>query len=181
VALSTEEQVHRSFHSALIDEADSILIDEARIPLVLAGAAGPEENLAQRADRVTRRLRRFAHFNLDEYGRNISLTDEGARVIESQLGCGNIYAEQNFELYTAINDAITLTTCCIGTSITSLRKKGSSRSMLSKGGSRPTAAGPPDCKPPLKPKSGWRSNSRAASSVALPCRISWPTTNTCAG
>jgi preprotein translocase subunit SecA len=106
VALSAGEQVHRPFHAALIDEADSILIDEARIPLVLAGGAGSEENVAQRADRVARRLHRFAHFNLDEYGRNISLTDEGARVIEAALGCGNIYDEEHFELYTAVNDAI---------------------------------------------------------------------------
>lgn len=106
VVLSSEEQVHRPFHAALIDEADSILIDEARIPLVLAGNAGVEENLAQRADRTARRMRRFAHYNLDEFGRNISLTDEGARVIETALRCGNIYAEENFELYTAINDAI---------------------------------------------------------------------------
>ena len=106
VALSTAEQVHRPFHAALIDEADSILIDEARIPLVLAGGAESEENLAQRADRAARFLRRFAHFNLDEFGRNISLSDEGARVIEGTLGCGNLYAEENFELYTAVNDAI---------------------------------------------------------------------------
>lgn len=106
VALSTEEQVHRPFHAALIDEADSILIDEARIPLVLAGSAGNDENLAQRVDRIARRLRRFVHFNLDEFGRNISLTDEGARVIERALGCDNIWAEENIELYTAVNDAI---------------------------------------------------------------------------
>jgi preprotein translocase subunit SecA len=106
VALSTEEQVHRPFHAALIDEVDSILIDEARIPLVLAGGVAYEENVAQRADRVARRLIRHVHFSLDEYGRNISLTDEGARVIESTLGCGNIYAAENFELYTAVNDAI---------------------------------------------------------------------------
>jgi preprotein translocase subunit SecA len=106
VALTTDSQVHRPFHAALIDEVDSILIDEARIPLVLAGGAGNEENLAQRADRVGRMLRRHVHFSLDEYGRNISLTDEGARVIEAVLGCGNLYAEENFELYTAINDAI---------------------------------------------------------------------------
>ncbi len=106
VALAVEAQVHRPFHAALIDEADSILIDEARIPLVLAGGAANEENLAQRADRVARLLRRHTHFNLDEFGRNISLSDEGARVVEAALGCGNIYAEENFELYTAVNDAI---------------------------------------------------------------------------
>jgi preprotein translocase subunit SecA len=106
VALTLDEQVHRPFHAALIDEADSILIDEARIPLVLAGGASVEEHAALRADRVARRLRRFTHFNIDEFGRNISLTDEGAHAIESLLGCRNIWAEENFELYTAVNDAI---------------------------------------------------------------------------
>lgn len=110
VALSPAEQVHRSldtkFHAALIDEADSILIDEARIPLVLAGGAGEEENLAYRADRLARTLRCHLHFQVDEYGRNISLTDEGIRSIEAALDCGNLYHERNLELYTAINDAI---------------------------------------------------------------------------
>jgi preprotein translocase subunit SecA len=106
VALSVDEQVHRPFHAALIDEVDSILIDEARIPLVLAGGAENEENTAERANRVARWMRRYVHFNLDEFGRNISLSDEGARVAENALGCGNLYAEENFELYTALIDAI---------------------------------------------------------------------------
>ncbi len=106
VALSPEEQVHRRFHAAVIDEVDSILIDEARIPLVLAGLAGSEENLAERADRVARLFGRHVHFSLDEYARNISLTDEGARIVEATLGCGNLYAPENFELYTALIDAI---------------------------------------------------------------------------
>ena len=82
-ALSVDEQVHRPFHAALIDEVDSILIDEARIPLVLAGGAENEEHTAERANRVARWMRRHVHFNLDEFGRNISLTDEGARVAEN--------------------------------------------------------------------------------------------------
>jgi preprotein translocase subunit SecA len=106
VALTPANQVHRPFNAALIDEVDSILIDEARIPLVLAGSAAGEEHLAQRADRVARLLQRHLHFRLDEFGRNISLTDEGARVIESRLACGNLYVAENFELYTAIIDAI---------------------------------------------------------------------------
>ena len=46
------------------------------------------------------------HFTLDEYGRNIALTDEGIRVVESALRCGNLFAESNLALYTAVHNAI---------------------------------------------------------------------------
>jgi preprotein translocase subunit SecA len=106
VALSTAGQVHRPFHAALVDEADSILIDEARIPLVLAGGIADEDNLAQRADRAARDLRLHFHFRLDEFARNISLTDEGIRLIEAAFHCENLFAEENLAIYTAVNDAI---------------------------------------------------------------------------
>jgi len=106
IAMSPAEQVHRPFHAALIDEADSILIDEARIPLILAGGEQDEETLARRAGPVARRLQLGTHFTLDEYGRNIALTDEGIRVVESALRCANIFAEPNLPLYTAVHNAI---------------------------------------------------------------------------
>jgi len=106
IALTPAGQVHRPLQAALIDEADSILIDEARIPLILAGGEENEETLARRVAPVARRLGRGAHFTLDEYGRNISLTDEGIRVVESALGCGNLYAESNLAVYTAVHNAI---------------------------------------------------------------------------
>jgi preprotein translocase subunit SecA len=56
IALSTDEQVHRPFPTAVIEEADSILIDEARIPLVIAGSADEAPRLAARANRVVRSL-----------------------------------------------------------------------------------------------------------------------------
>ena len=106
IALRPEEQVHRPFHAALIDEADSILIDEARIPLILAGGEENEETLARRADPVVRRLQPGTHFTLDEYGRNIALTDEGIRVVESALRSGNLFAEANLAVYTAVHNGI---------------------------------------------------------------------------
>ncbi|HEY2013131.1 MAG TPA: hypothetical protein VGH38_06485 [Bryobacteraceae bacterium] len=106
IALRQEEQAHRPFHAAVIDEADSILIDEARIPLVLAGGDVDEEVLARRADPVVRHFRNGVEFTLDEYGRNIALTDEGIRVFESALRCGNLFAESNLALYTAVHNAI---------------------------------------------------------------------------
>ena len=106
IALRLDEQVHRPFHAALIDEVDSILIDEARIPLILAGGEVDEEVLARLADPVARRFQIGVHFTLDEYGRNIALTDEGIRVAENALRCANLFAEANLPIYTAVHNAI---------------------------------------------------------------------------
>ena len=106
IALRLEDQVRRPFHAALIDEADSILIDEARIPLVLAGGTEGEEVLARRVDPIVRQFHRGLDFQLDEYGRNISLAEEGIRTLERVLRCGNLFAEANLALYTAIHNAI---------------------------------------------------------------------------
>jgi preprotein translocase subunit SecA len=106
MALHVEEQVHRPFSAAVIDEADSILIDEARIPLVIAGGENDEELLAHRADRVVRNLRRGMHFTIEQHFRNTSLTDEGIRAVEAELACGNLYAEENLALLSAVQDAL---------------------------------------------------------------------------
>jgi preprotein translocase subunit SecA len=106
LAMYPEEQVHRPFAVAVIDEADSILIDEARIPLVIAGGKEDQEPLAYRVDRVTRHLHRYHHFTLDEYERNIALTDAGIRAVENAFGCGNLFAEENLPLLTAVQDSL---------------------------------------------------------------------------
>ncbi len=107
IALDKSEQVHRPLHAAVVDEADSILIDEARIPLVLAGGEREDvQSLARRVDPVAREFQRGVHFTLDEFQRNIALTDLGIEVLESSLGCENLFAEENYALYNAANDAI---------------------------------------------------------------------------
>jgi preprotein translocase subunit SecA len=106
LAMYPEEQVHRPFAAALIDEADSILIDEARIPLVIAGGKEDQEPLAHRVDRLTRFFRRVKHYTLDEYARNIALTDAGIRAVETSFGCDNLFAEENLALLTAVQDSI---------------------------------------------------------------------------
>src|SRR5437879_4945790 len=106
LALFPENQVHRPFAVAVIDEADSILIDEARIPLVIAGGKSDEEPLAHRVDRLTRHFRRFSHFSVDEYGRNIALTDAGIQAVEDGFSCGNLFAEENLNLLTAVQDSL---------------------------------------------------------------------------
>jgi preprotein translocase subunit SecA len=106
LALHPREQVHRPFEVALIDEADSILIDEARIPLVIAGGKFAEEPLAYRVDRVARHFRRHQHYTLDEYGRNLALTDAGIRAVETSFGCSNLFDEENLALLTAVQDSL---------------------------------------------------------------------------
>ncbi len=106
LALYPEEQVHRAFAVAVIDEVDSILIDEARIPLVIAGGRADQEPLAYRVDRITRRFQRYQHFTLDEYGQNVALTDAGIHAVESAFGLANLFAEQNLPLLTAVQDSI---------------------------------------------------------------------------
>jgi preprotein translocase subunit SecA len=106
LALDPSEQVHRPFAAALIDEADSILIDEARIPLVIAGGKSELEPLAVRVDRLTRFFRRVKHYTIDEHGRNIALTDAGIRAVETSFGCRNLFAEENLALLTAVQDSV---------------------------------------------------------------------------
>src|SRR5581483_3583447 len=106
LALYPNEHVQRPFASAVIDEADSILTDEARIPLVIAGGEEAEEPLAYQVDRVTRFLRRGIHFTVDEYARNVALTDAGIRAVEAAFRCGNLFEERNLALLTAVQDSL---------------------------------------------------------------------------
>lgn len=106
LALFPGDQVHRPFAAALVDEADSILIDEARIPLVIAGDQGDTESLPYRVDEVTRHLRRFLHYTVDEGERNVVLTDEGARHIEETFRCGNLFEDANIALHAAVQDSL---------------------------------------------------------------------------
>jgi len=106
LALYPEHQVHRPFACAVVDEADSILIDEARIPLVIAGDAAEQASLAYRVDDVTRHFQRGRHFTVDEYARNVALTDAGIVVVERALRCGNLFEERNLQLLTAVQDSL---------------------------------------------------------------------------
>jgi preprotein translocase subunit SecA len=106
LALYPEHQVLRAFGVALVDEVDSILIDEARIPLVIAGGESDQAALAWQVDRVARTLRPHEHFVLDDYGRNITLTDPGIAVLERRFQCANLFLERNGDLLRAIQDSL---------------------------------------------------------------------------
>ena len=92
----TELKVQRPFQYAIIDEADSILIDEARIPLVIAGA-GEQGELTEtgKIARVAKSMQSGQHFTFDEYARNIILTGDGAAMIEQAMGIENVYDPDN--------------------------------------------------------------------------------------
>ena len=106
LCLETTAQVHRPFHLALVDEADSLLIDEARIPLVIAGKIDePEMNLPRLVE-AARRLERGVDFDLDEYARNIFLTERGAARAEALLHCENLFAAENVRLHAELRNAL---------------------------------------------------------------------------
>jgi preprotein translocase subunit SecA len=99
--------VQRDFNYALIDEADSILIDEARIPLVIAGGLRGEASAsAMRMAQLARALVTGVDYTKDEYARNVNLTPHGAARAEAWLRCSNLYDLENLPLLTALNHAI---------------------------------------------------------------------------
>ena len=99
-------QVHRPFHCALVDEADSILIDEARIPLVIAGHLDLPGIDLQRLSALARELGRGVHYDTDEYGRNIFLTDTGLHRAEAALRCGELHTAENVRLHAELRNAL---------------------------------------------------------------------------
>jgi preprotein translocase subunit SecA len=99
-------KVHRPFHYAIIDEADSILIDEARIPLVIATAADGNAPRAVKMSDLVRTLDPDIDLGFDSYSRNVYLTESGITAVEGALGCGNLYDEQNHELLQQLHYAL---------------------------------------------------------------------------
>ena len=106
LAFEVSEQVHRPFAVAVIDEADSILIDEARIPLVIAGGSIEDDGLALAADQVVRTLRPLVHYTVDTGAHNVALTDDGIAGVENAFRRGNLYEAPNLSLLSAVQDAV---------------------------------------------------------------------------
>ncbi|WP_308773898.1 preprotein translocase subunit SecA [uncultured Bilophila sp.] len=90
-----EQLVQRGHHYAIVDEVDSILIDEARTPLIISGASDESTDLYQKVDEVVRTLEKEKHYTVDEKGKTASLTDEGVLYVEEQLGVDNLYDTAN--------------------------------------------------------------------------------------
>ena len=91
MAYTADEMVQRPFFYCVIDEVDSILIDEARTPLIISGASeAPTEKYLQTAKLATS-LRREIHYDVDEKQQNVALTNEGVLFCEQALGIMDLY------------------------------------------------------------------------------------------
>lgn len=90
-----EQLVQRGHHFAIVDEVDSILIDEARTPLIISGASDEATDLYRRVDEVVCQLSADTDYTVDEKSRTANLTDEGVGKVERLLGIENLYDTAN--------------------------------------------------------------------------------------
>src|SRR5215470_910476 len=98
--------VHRPFNFAIVDEADSILIDEARVPLVIAGERPGSQTSLYRIAELIAALAQGRDWETDENDRIVSLTERGVDRLEAALGCGDLYAGENYLLLIEVNQAL---------------------------------------------------------------------------
>jgi preprotein translocase subunit SecA len=107
-----ERVVQRRDHPhafAIVDEVDSILIDEARTPLIISGPAEETEDIYRTFARIVPRLQRDQDFVIDIKHKTVSLTDSGADIVEQTLGIKNIYDPQNYRLTRFLDAALRAT------------------------------------------------------------------------
>ena len=93
-------------HFAIVDEVDSILVDEARTPLIISGPAEESTELYGKLDKLVGRLSAEKDFELDEQQHSVSLTEDGIRRCEELLNVENLYDETNMRLIHHINQAL---------------------------------------------------------------------------
>ena len=103
---SLEDYVQRDFNYAIVDEVDSILIDEARTPLIISGPAEESTQLYYILNQVAHQLKRDAHFTIDEKGRRVMVTEEGVARAEKLLNLENLYEPRHMEVLHHLNQAL---------------------------------------------------------------------------
>lgn len=101
LAYNVAHIVQRPFHMAIIDEADSIMIDNARVPLIVAGDTTNKITMDRHIYDLVSTLKENIHYNIDYYAKTIYLTDEGYNFFEKEIG-GNLYDSESLELLTII-------------------------------------------------------------------------------
>ncbi|MCA1989442.1 MAG: preprotein translocase subunit SecA, partial [Desulfarculus sp.] len=100
------EMVQRDFNFAIVDEVDSILIDEARTPLIISGPAEKSTRLYADVDKVIPRLRKDTDYQVDEKSRTSNLTDEGVVHCEQLLRVDNLYDPRHMDILHALQQAL---------------------------------------------------------------------------
>jgi preprotein translocase subunit SecA len=106
VATEPARLVQRPFHYAIVDEADFILVDEARVPLVIAGETDGQAIDHPALAAAARALRPGEDYRTDEYQRNVTITDTGFREAERLLGCGPLLDPGRHLLLAAVHVAL---------------------------------------------------------------------------
>nr|WP_296073367.1 accessory Sec system translocase SecA2 [uncultured Actinoplanes sp.] len=101
-----EDRVQRELSTAIVDEADSILIDEARVPMVLAGSIATESDPVHEAAALVRDLRAGKDYEVAEDGRSVAFTDAGLKRVEEKLGGIDLYADDQVAHLSAVNVAL---------------------------------------------------------------------------
>lgn len=100
-----EDRVQPPLRTAIVDEADSILIDEARVPMVLAGSVAGEQDPVHAAAAQVRGLRKGKHYTVAEDGRSVAFTAAGLAAVEAKLGI-DLYDEEHVAQLSAVNVAL---------------------------------------------------------------------------
>jgi len=103
---SLEDYVQREFNFAIVDEVDSILIDEARTPLIISGASEESTDKYYKINQIIPRLRKDADYTIEEKSRTVVLTEEGVSHVEQLLNVQNLYEPRNIEIVHHVNQAL---------------------------------------------------------------------------
>ncbi len=106
MAWSGDDLVQRGHPYAVVDEVDSILIDEARTPLIISGPAEENQRWYSEFARLAPRLKRDKHYEVDEGKRTIAVSEEGVEFVEDQLGMDNLYEAANTPLVGYLSNAL---------------------------------------------------------------------------
>ena len=101
-----ESMVQRELNYAIVDEVDSILIDEARTPLIISGQAEESTDKYVRINAVVPGIEKDRHYQLDEKSRTVVLSEEGVSFFEQRLSIDNLYDRNNIEILHHVNQAL---------------------------------------------------------------------------
>ena len=106
MAVYKEDQVQRGLNYALVDEVDSILIDEARTPLIISGPGTGTSKLYKQTDRFVKQLKKEVDYKIDLESKTVSLTDEGIKKAEKYFNLKNLYDPENTALTHHLDQAL---------------------------------------------------------------------------